>query len=751
MSLKTKLSLIIVMVVTVILTLNNIANYFTNRETLTRELHNQMRLTSKQISMDFQQWQSSTQYIHHILGEHLRSAAIGASQEMGPDAAKVTQTMLTRISDKFNISHMAIYIPDQRGFKAVQSTNPSELNSMIMPQSLTHRAVTKLMQDREATLQHGQLKDFWSEPIRYANEDPRKISKSGYYYDGTTNYIIHIYFDETDLKRFGLTLNPEQMLQKAMKNFPALLEVSAFNTKFFMQNPANKEKMPLVSSHYAGPVYFGTYNYSHYIKDAQAIEQTLKTRKEIMYEETIQDKRVIKSFYAQTYFPCVIGLVLDLSVVESTLMKYTLTNAVISLLLIFGLFLGIYTLSGYAVRPIRTILGHLTDIAGGQFDIRVPIQRRDELGLLALRVNTMSKSLVQYSEAMENTLEELKTTQDFLDSFINHTSDAIDVVDMKHQVIRINRAFEQLYGWSKEDAVGRRLEVIPEDLTGEAWTLHRRVMRGENISGFETVRQRKDGTLFHVSLTVSPIRDKKGKIIALVGISRDITERLKTEELLRQSDKLTVVGQLAAGVAHEIRNPLTTLRGFVQLQRYQKATEEHVTLMLSELDRINLIVSEFLVLAKPQAVNYQYKSINSILRSVLSLLEPQALLHNIEFHVISEEELPLVKCEENQLKQVFINVLKNAIDAMPEGGNITIYLEPEGKHALRLRFVDEGIGIPEEDLQQVGSPFYTGKENGTGLGIMVSQRLIENHHGHMHITSDVGVGTTVEIMLPFSF
>lgn len=228
-----------------------------------------------------------------------------------------------------------------------------------------------------------------------------------------------------------------------------------------------------------------------------------------------------------------------------------------------------------------------------------------------------------------------------------------------------------------------------------------------------------------------------------------MTSRKRMEELLRRSEKLTTVGQLAAGVAHEIRNPLTTLKGFLQLQQRTRAlNDNHMDMMLAELERINLIVSEFLVLAKPQAIQFQPKDVRRIVTDVVTLLDSQAKLNNVYFATQFDEFVPLVNCEENQLKQVFINVMKNAMEAMPEGGMVEIAVQSRYKGQVVVVIRDHGIGIPAEHLSQLGDPFFTSKECGTGLGLMVSQRIIHNHRGLIDIASEQNCGTEVTISLP---
>jgi two-component system, sporulation sensor kinase A len=233
---------------------------------------------------------------------------------------------------------------------------------------------------------------------------------------------------------------------------------------------------------------------------------------------------------------------------------------------------------------------------------------------------------------------------------------------------------------------------------------------------------------------------------------RDITERKQAEALLIQSEKLSVVGQLAAGIAHEIRNPLTSLKGFTQLLRGKYPTDsEYFDIMLSELDRINNIVSELMAVAKPQAVQYQPMNVTGIMLSVIQLLESEAILNNVSIQLDSSEfPRPYVHCDENQLKQVFINIVKNAMEAMPEGGNIRMSLTKHQESSLLVRIVDEGMGIAPDHMSKLGNPFFTTKPHGNGLGLMICYKMIEDHHGILSIDSQPGTGTTVDIKLPLA-
>lgn len=231
-------------------------------------------------------------------------------------------------------------------------------------------------------------------------------------------------------------------------------------------------------------------------------------------------------------------------------------------------------------------------------------------------------------------------------------------------------------------------------------------------------------------------------------VLHDLTERKRAEELIRRSEKLSVAGELAAGVAHEIRNPLTSLRGFLQLLKAKNT--EYVDIMLMEIDRISYIVNEFLGMAKPQALHFVDSDLKRLIENVMTFMQPQALLYNVELALTVSPALrdTSIECEPNQMKQVYMNVLKNAIESMPRGGRVDISVSEDAEGRLLTRIVDQGVGIPEERLEKIGEPFFSLKESGTGLGLMVCLRIVEAHKGKLHIESVVGEGTTIEIALP---
>lgn len=326
------------------------------------------------------------------------------------------------------------------------------------------------------------------------------------------------------------------------------------------------------------------------------------------------------------------------------------------------------------------------------------------------------------------------------------------VIIHKQNVIGyINKAGVNMLGaQEEEEIVGRSIYDFISPNYQDLATGRLKKLREENTptNNVEQKLVRLDNKMIFVEISSRLIIFEGKKHTC--SIVKDVTDKkAKTESLLQNSEKLALVGILAAGIAHEIRNPLTSIKGFIQLFKSKyKGDEEYFNLILSELERINLIVGEFLVLAKPAVMVYKEEEISSLIKSVVTLLNTQAILHNVQIVLDFDSDLPLVVCEKNQLKQVFINVLKNAIEAMPNGGVIDIKTKVKENDKVSICFTDQGPGIAQELIPKLGEPFYTTKEKGTGLGLMTSYKIIENHDGELKILSKVHEGTTVEVILP---
>jgi signal transduction histidine kinase len=239
--------------------------------------------------------------------------------------------------------------------------------------------------------------------------------------------------------------------------------------------------------------------------------------------------------------------------------------------------------------------------------------------------------------------------------------------------------------------------------------------------------------------------------ILLIRFNSYINSLTTVYEELRQKEKLAVIGQMAAAIGHEIRNPLSSLRGFTQLQqeRYPN-TNDFYPIMIQEIDRINSIVNDLMYLGKPRSIQFEKASIEEIIAYTLSITQQQAEGHQVTVETLIAGPLPPIDCDEKQLKQVFINLIKNAIESMPEGGMVKISVKVLEKNKMSVSILDEGDGIADEDILNLGEPFFTTKKDGTGLGLMVTNQIISEHKGEVTFKSNLEKGTKVEVVLPIN-
>lgn len=248
---------------------------------------------------------------------------------------------------------------------------------------------------------------------------------------------------------------------------------------------------------------------------------------------------------------------------------------------------------------------------------------------------------------------------------------------------------------------------------------------------------------------VTLIKDFKSDLYVL-KIS-DYTKKRALQQHVEQKDSLLEVGQLAASVAHEIRNPITTLKGFTQLLKITAAenTMKYLNVIEDEIERMESILTEMLTLSKPKKIKKQPLSLNGVLDDISQVIAPKATLENIQ--LIRRDELkksPFVLGDEGRLKQVFLNLLKNSLESMQPGGTLTIYTQPCGQDQVNIIIEDTGKGIAAHNLPQVFMPYFTTKSDGTGLGMPFVLQTIEEHDGTISVSSEVGIGTSFILTMP---
>ena len=337
-----------------------------------------------------------------------------------------------------------------------------------------------------------------------------------------------------------------------------------------------------------------------------------------------------------------------------------------------------------------------------------------------------------------------------LATIVTDSNDAITVVDMDGRITAWNKGAETTYGYRKDEALGMDVvKIVPEDKKQETLEVIEKIKTNETMNAFETKRLAKDGRVLDMWLTVTKLVDDEGNAVAIATTERDITEKKRLEERLRFSEKFTFLGQLASSVAHEIRNPLGVIKNsvyFLNIRLKEHADEKvvkHLRIMEANINAADRIISDLLDLTRNKVGALELVDLNGILeRAFASLSVPE------DIKVITKlDKIPQMLLDPERIKRVFMNIIQNAVAAMPKGGKLVVGISRSGD-SVEISFKDSGEGITEENMQKLFTPLFTTKAKGLGLGLAICKQIVEGHHGDIVVKSKVGEGALIIVRLP---
>ncbi len=353
--------------------------------------------------------------------------------------------------------------------------------------------------------------------------------------------------------------------------------------------------------------------------------------------------------------------------------------------------------------------------------------------------------------------QKLEEVEERYRSIIENSADAIISLDNQNIITTWNIGAEKTFGWKEKELIGKSITVLlPQDFLDkhELDYLTERVGKDGYVQNYETERLTKTGSRIHVQLTEALINNETGEPVGKALIMRDVTEQRLNEEKLQQSERLATVGHLAAGVAHEIGNPLTAISSLVQL--LQRKTDdvfvlESLTKIRDQINRIHKIERDLVDFSRPSSAEMKQAQINDIIQSAIGLMKHDTRFRSIEVVLDLKRELPRVMCVPDQIHQVIANLLLNAADAVKDCEHPRIILHTTSNgDTVQINVEDNGIGISKELQQKIFEPFFTTKPvgKGTGLGLSVSHGIITKIGGDIRVESTAGKGAKFIIELP---
>ncbi|MGF1669397.1 MAG: nitrogen regulation protein NR(II) [Balneolaceae bacterium] len=425
------------------------------------------------------------------------------------------------------------------------------------------------------------------------------------------------------------------------------------------------------------------------------------------------------------------------SFLKSVRFGYLLGSSLIIILLLFGLF-----------EIIELII--LSDLSRNQ--IKWLHFSRGIITALVI-LFWASWTIWQYRDIYKT---ELEATEYKYMQLLEHASDAIITTTKDNIISSWNKGAELLFGWKSNEITGKHISVIiPNEgiRHDELEHLNKELEIHGHINNFETERLHKNGTKKLVQLSETAVRNNEGSIIGKTQILRDITDIKLKEQQYQHSERLASVGHMAAGVAHEIGNPLASISSLTQLLQRKtddSFTQNQLKKILEQINRINIIVRDLVDFSRPSNKDFVDTQINDLIQSAIGLLKHDARCRNIKYKLDLDQNIPRINVVPDQLHQVLVNLLLNAADALENTKNPQVMIKTEAdQSSVFLRICDNGSGIPEEIRDRIFEPFFTTKQtgSGTGLGLSVSHGIIKSMNGTITLSTKEGMGSCFKITL----
>ncbi len=432
---------------------------------------------------------------------------------------------------------------------------------------------------------------------------------------------------------------------------------------------------------------------------------------------------------------------------------------------------GVFLVAKFMVQPVIDLTRKVYEVQQGNLDVEMEVRksgkRRDELDRLFEGFNHMVRhlkhninELSESKEKAERYSRELQESKKRLEAIFNGLSDGIMIVNKDFRIETVNPIMEEIMGRSLDEIRGQhcyemcngtpnRCSFCQADITFKT---------GQHVISYCTKPVQPSGEERVFEIHDFPLYNDRGEIEQIFEYAKDVTDAIKMQTKLESSRRLAAIGEMAAKVAHEVRNPLNAIKGaahYLRRANLDSDSDTYLNLIEEQVERVNKVSTDLLQFSKPLETVLKPGRIQDVVQRALLITEPQLQEKKIVLHTEVPKQLPKIPLNEGQMERALTNLIENAVDAMERGGQLTLKVSlngvPEQPEKLTLLVRDDGCGVDCNNPEELFKPFYTTKTKGTGLGLTIVKKIVDNHHGSIEIVNRPEKGTDVRITLPLKF
>jgi two-component system sensor histidine kinase AtoS len=480
-----------------------------------------------------------------------------------------------------------------------------------------------------------------------------------------------------------------------------------------------------------------------------------------LVQRTVWEGRHVLDFTVPVFIPQstqrwgTVRVGLSLKEVHELIQRTRLGLAALGIVALAIGFAGAVVYARRITQPLKDLVRGTVFVSKGDLDHKIDVKTGDEIEELARNFTHMVEEVRVHRKELEGQLHEISALRRYQENILQSMTSGLIAIDLTGKITTVNQSGLNIISIGEDQLLGTSVSVLPGpwDVLGRVFL--ETLEEGQGSRNRE-VRIEKDGKNLWIMITTALLIEEDNEKLGVLGVFQDITDLRDLQEKMKEADRMAALGRLSASLAHEIKNPLSAIKTFVQLvpKKFDSPVfrEKLNATVPRELERINRLIDNLLQLTRKPRLKLTSVDLNEIVVQALELYHEEMEKNHVEFDATLKERMPRIQADAELLHRVFSNILLNAIQAMPQGGKVNISTQrtslADKNGALQVAVQDTGFGMDEETVRRLFDPFFTTKEKGTGLGMANAKKIVEEHKGRIDVKSGPGKGTLVRVTFP---